>query len=156
MTDDEAFIRAIVDHPGDHLPRMVYADWLEDHSDPRARYLRAERDAVRNGDSSKLKELAAGLDPIWVARVSRPPIGVCCDPVRFSERSSVIDRRSISAYEVEVVHREAKYSGHAESLFDGLPTDYVWEWGEFPQVATSLSDFFYRVTPYHEHSSISS
>src|SRR5438552_1542305 len=29
MTDDEAFIRAIVDHPGEDLPRSMYADWLE-------------------------------------------------------------------------------------------------------------------------------
>jgi uncharacterized protein (TIGR02996 family) len=30
MTDDEAFIRAIVDAPGDEAPRLVYADWLDE------------------------------------------------------------------------------------------------------------------------------
>ena len=30
-----------------------------------------------------MRPLAAGLDPVWVARVSRPPVGVCCDHVRF-------------------------------------------------------------------------
>ena len=47
MSDDEAFIRAIVDSPGDDTPRLVYADWLDEHSDPRGDYLRAEAEAVR-------------------------------------------------------------------------------------------------------------
>ena len=42
MNEDEAFIRAIVDNPGDDTPRLVYADWLDDRDDPRGPYLRAE------------------------------------------------------------------------------------------------------------------
>jgi uncharacterized protein (TIGR02996 family) len=92
MTEDEAFVRAVVDSPGDDTPRLVYADWLDDRNDPRAAYLRAEaewakpwRDGRRPEESRELRELAAGLDPVWVARVSRPPVGVCCDRVRFVE-----------------------------------------------------------------------
>jgi uncharacterized protein (TIGR02996 family) len=81
MGEDEAFIRAIVDNPGDDLPRLVYADWLDDRADPRGPYLRAEREAVETGDVARLRELAAGLDPVWVARVSRPPVGVCVGSV---------------------------------------------------------------------------
>ena len=33
MTEDEAFIRTIVDHPGDDTPRLVYADWLDDRGE---------------------------------------------------------------------------------------------------------------------------
>ena len=44
MNEDEAFIRAIVDAPGDDLPRLVYADWLDDRADPRGPYLRAEHE----------------------------------------------------------------------------------------------------------------
>lgn len=84
MTEDEAFIRAIVDGPGDDLPRRVYADWLDDRADPRGPYLRAEREAVETGDTARLRELAAGLDPVWVARVSRPPLGVCCAHLALS------------------------------------------------------------------------
>src|SRR5436309_2054552 len=90
MTEDEAFIRAVVDGPGDDTPRLVYADWLDDRADPRGTYLRAEaewakpwRSGERPADSPELRELARGLDPVWVARVSRPPLGVCCDHVRF-------------------------------------------------------------------------
>jgi uncharacterized protein (TIGR02996 family) len=42
ITDDEYFIRAIVAHPGEDSPRLVYADWLEERGDPRANYLRHE------------------------------------------------------------------------------------------------------------------
>jgi uncharacterized protein (TIGR02996 family) len=31
--DDEAFIRAIVDSPGDDTQRLVYADWLDERDD---------------------------------------------------------------------------------------------------------------------------
>jgi uncharacterized protein (TIGR02996 family) len=39
--DDDAFLRTIVDHPGADLPRLVYADWLDDRDDPRGPFLRA-------------------------------------------------------------------------------------------------------------------
>lgn len=92
MTEDEAFIRAVVDNPGDDTPRLVYADWLDDHADPRGPYLRVEcewgkvwRSGERPADSPELREMTRGLDPVWVARVSRPPLGVCCEHVRYDE-----------------------------------------------------------------------
>jgi uncharacterized protein (TIGR02996 family) len=81
VTDDEAFIRAVVAAPGDDAPRLVYADWLDERGDPRGAYLRAE--VACPGDADRLRPVATGLDPVWVARVSRPPAGTCCDRVRF-------------------------------------------------------------------------
>jgi uncharacterized protein (TIGR02996 family) len=37
MTDDEAFVRAIVAAPADDAPRLVYADWLDERLRVRAR-----------------------------------------------------------------------------------------------------------------------
>ena len=82
MTDDESFIRTIVDQCNDDLPRLIYADWLDEQDDPRGNYLRAECDAVTHGLAVELRTLAEGLDPVWVARVSRPPFGVCWEPLR--------------------------------------------------------------------------
>jgi uncharacterized protein (TIGR02996 family) len=90
VTEDEAFICAIVDSPGDDTPRLVYADWLDERDDPRGPYLRAEREAVVTGDVSRLRQLAVGLDPVWVARVSLPPLGVCCDDLVWSQRGEPI------------------------------------------------------------------
>ena len=80
MNEDEAFIRAVVDRPGDDAARLVYADWLEDRDDPRGGHLRAEiewaeswREGMQPGESEELLKLAAGLDAVWVARVSCPP-----------------------------------------------------------------------------------
>jgi uncharacterized protein (TIGR02996 family) len=102
VIEDEAFIRAIVDGPGDDTPRLVYADWLDDRADPRGPYLRAEmewakpwRSGERPADSTELCELARGLDPVWVARISRPPVGVCCDHVRFTECGPRLDEPDI-------------------------------------------------------------
>ena len=85
MTDDEAFVRAVVDRPGDDTPRLVYADWLDEHGDPRGAYLRAEVAwAKARTAGKKLRAAGQALDPVWVARVSRPPLGVCCDHLRLS------------------------------------------------------------------------
>jgi uncharacterized protein (TIGR02996 family) len=40
MSDEEGFLQAIAAAPTDDLPRLVYADWLEERGDPRATYLR--------------------------------------------------------------------------------------------------------------------
>lgn len=92
MTEDEAFIRAVVDNPGDDTPRLAYADWLDDRDDPRGAYLRAEHEWAAThdpGERETLRQMAKGLDPVWVARVSRPPIGVCCDHLRLSATGEV-------------------------------------------------------------------
>ena len=111
MTDDDAFIRAIVDNPGDDLPRLAYADWLDDRADPRGAYLRVEAEWAKPWKTGTppgwsvrqpgmrvpewavepwpgLEEMltrTAAYDPVWVARVSRPPVGVCCDHIQFSD-----------------------------------------------------------------------
>jgi uncharacterized protein (TIGR02996 family) len=40
ITEEEAFLSAIRADPEDAARRLIYADWLEEHADPRAQYLR--------------------------------------------------------------------------------------------------------------------
>lgn len=40
--DDQAFIAAIIANPADDLPRLVYADWLDDRGDPRGEFIRVQ------------------------------------------------------------------------------------------------------------------
>jgi uncharacterized protein (TIGR02996 family) len=41
MTSDESFLAAIIESPDDDSPRLIYADWLEDHGQPdRAEFIR--------------------------------------------------------------------------------------------------------------------
>ncbi len=107
MTEDEAFIRTIVDRPGDDLPRLVYADWLDERDDSRGAYLRAEVEWAKAKQKVgfivlRLNGLAEGLDPVWVARVSRPPVGVCCEHVNFTETGPRITAADLDTFEQRV------------------------------------------------------
>jgi uncharacterized protein (TIGR02996 family) len=84
MTDDASFVQAIADAPFDESLRVVYADWLEERSDPRGEYLRIEaafrtlpRDALEVlAGYKRWPELRKALDPEWIIlmdqRVSTP------------------------------------------------------------------------------------
>jgi uncharacterized protein (TIGR02996 family) len=106
VTDDEAFVRAIVAAPGDDAPRLVYADWLDERGDPRGDYLRAELDWARPWGclecppaSRELPKMAGKLDPLWVFRVSRPPLGVCCDHITLQKGGPAVTATELDAVE---------------------------------------------------------
>ncbi len=43
MTHDEVFLRDVLAHPDDDAPRLIYADWLDDHAEPaRAELIRVQ------------------------------------------------------------------------------------------------------------------
>jgi uncharacterized protein (TIGR02996 family) len=90
-----------VDDPTDALTRLAYADWLDERGDPRGAYLRAEREAI-SGDVAHLRRLAFGLDPVWVARVSLPPVGVCCPHLIFRQRGPELSDAGVAAAEQEL------------------------------------------------------
>jgi uncharacterized protein (TIGR02996 family) len=58
MNHDEAFLQKIIDSPDDDAPRLVCADWLEEHGDPdRAEFIRVQcRLARGDGDPSTLRQ----------------------------------------------------------------------------------------------------
>ena len=73
-TDDKGFIRAILDDPDELTTWLIYADWLDEHNDPRAEFLRLSVER-KQADGNKrnrrrirrrLAELRATLDPNWV------------------------------------------------------------------------------------------
>jgi uncharacterized protein (TIGR02996 family) len=52
VTPDEVFLHDIVANPDDDTPRLIYADWLEDHGDPdRAEFIRLQCELERMGKS---------------------------------------------------------------------------------------------------------
>jgi uncharacterized protein (TIGR02996 family) len=100
VSEDEAFIRAVVDSPGDDTPRLVYADWLDDRDDPRGPYLRAEMKCAtkpKPAAMKKLLKLGKPLDAVWVARVSRPPVGVCIQTSYFRRYAPPATAKKIDA-----------------------------------------------------------
>jgi uncharacterized protein (TIGR02996 family) len=54
MNDHEALLRAICDNPDDDAPRLIYADWLDEHGDPRqAEFIRVQIELARRPGSEQ-------------------------------------------------------------------------------------------------------
>src|SRR5687768_10033871 len=52
---DAAFLQDIVEHAGDDAPRLIYADWLEEHGDPdRAELIRLQCRRAQLADNDAL------------------------------------------------------------------------------------------------------
>jgi uncharacterized protein (TIGR02996 family) len=82
MIDDGAFLQAILAAPADDVPRLVYADWLEERGDRRAELLRLDcqltglsaSDPTASRLRARLGELGLTAEPDWVALVRRHPV----------------------------------------------------------------------------------
>src|SRR5262245_14998409 len=80
MTQDEAFLRAIVEEPDDDTHRLVYADWLEEHGKAdRAEFIRVQCELarLRHGDArraeleSREQALLAAHQEEWTEMLPR-------------------------------------------------------------------------------------
>jgi len=47
LQEEEPFLHAIADAPDDDLPRLIFADWLEERGDPRAEFIRVQCELAR-------------------------------------------------------------------------------------------------------------
>jgi uncharacterized protein (TIGR02996 family) len=79
--DEDAFLRAIAENPADDLPRLVYADWLDEHGHHgRAEFVRLDCERRRSRPTgrewettdARLRRLLAGHDgpyggAVWFA-----------------------------------------------------------------------------------------
>jgi uncharacterized protein (TIGR02996 family) len=90
MVDDRRFLHAILASPEDESPRLVYADWLEEHGDAkRAEFLRVDLELAKLSKEdtgyrklrSRWRGLRAQIPPTWLSAVARQPIENCA--VRF-------------------------------------------------------------------------
>jgi uncharacterized protein (TIGR02996 family) len=75
MSDEDALLRAIHANPDDDTPRLVYADWLDEHGQPeRAEFIRVQvQIAVSNnepeGAYQRQSELRAAHEKTWTAEL---------------------------------------------------------------------------------------
>ena len=63
--DERRLLRGVLGAPDDVTAKLVYADWLEDHDDPRGPWLRTVCEG-RDAD-----DLRAAVDPDWAALFDR-------------------------------------------------------------------------------------
>ena len=48
MSDEDALLAAIAAHPDEDTPRLMYADWLDEHGQPvRAEFIRVQIELAR-------------------------------------------------------------------------------------------------------------
>lgn len=81
----DSLVAAIQAEPDDDLPRLIYADWLDEHGDPRGTFVRAQvalaqlpPDDPRRAEWAKLeKELLAEHEAEWASDLAEEPFGWC-------------------------------------------------------------------------------
>jgi uncharacterized protein (TIGR02996 family) len=74
MTDRAAFLAAIAAAPDDDLPRLIFADWLDEHGDPgRAEFIRLQCAAARGEpcDHHRADALEAEHRTAWLRPLAR-------------------------------------------------------------------------------------
>jgi uncharacterized protein (TIGR02996 family) len=119
MTHDDAFLQAIIESPDDDAPRLVYADWLDDHGGPaeraRAEFIRVQcaLTAGRPEDRRSRKLLELREKGLWTRHGKR-----WAEPLRdlavsvgfrrgFAENIIVDARREDLASRVQHLLRQA-------------------------------------------------
>ncbi|HEY7426419.1 MAG TPA: TIGR02996 domain-containing protein [Gemmataceae bacterium] len=69
MTPDKAFLQAILEEPDDDGPRLIYADWLEEHGYPeRAEFIRAQIELAKPPAArtrTRRRELERRVKALW-------------------------------------------------------------------------------------------
>jgi uncharacterized protein (TIGR02996 family) len=103
MSEEAAFLSAMLANPDDISTWLVYADWLAERGDPRADYLRLEVELERL--LARSEGFHARMDSRWVQRVSR-------------RRSAEIKLRAGGTIECQSLQQHSTYAG----LLEGLPT----------------------------------
>ncbi len=119
MTEQEAFEAAIREHPEDDTPRLVYADWLDEHGEEdRANFIRAQcagDPEATQRYSVQMREWT-GLIPTW------------CEGWRFHRGF------------IEEIHVHVQaFLEHAETLFQLAPIRAVKLLGVYSEHLTSLA-----------------
>lgn len=158
--EDLAFLRSILDVPEDRNTWLVYADWLDDRSDPRAEFLRlmVARSLAADGDPAladteeRLKRLRAELDPQWMMMFDPARVGNCHD-CRWDGMiaTDVPDIRICHRCKSAVVYchtldeaRQFASCGQRVALSTRIPADEVGRAPEFqpPPIPADDSDEF--------------
>jgi uncharacterized protein (TIGR02996 family) len=67
MTEREALLEAVFAHPADDAPRLVYADWLDEHGEPaQAAFIRAQIELARHEpESAEHDRISDSLYGLW-------------------------------------------------------------------------------------------
>lgn len=117
MTDADKFLAAIVADPEDDVPRLVFADWLEEHGDAdRAEFIRLQcslvRDELARNEGGRIEARVAELLKTHGERWKLPDL-----PGVQTFHRGFVEELKISA---------ADFLRHAERIGRGAPVTDLW------------------------------
>src|SRR6476620_2551512 len=118
MPDDDAFLRAIIANPDDDLPRLVYADWLDEHGEPeRAEFIRVQCElAGVRGDMARFEKLFTRSEQLLA--VHRPRwLGPLADLVEHAT--------FLRGFVIQVTLPAAAFLVHADAIWHLAPVQRV-------------------------------
>jgi cyclopropane-fatty-acyl-phospholipid synthase len=131
---DAAFLHAIGANPDDNTNRLVYADWLDEHDDPRGTFLRVECELAAIPPEARSRRLLVLAELLrlgrecargWAQLVSRVPI----PPVSCELLLKPNPQWTVPQADVELVNETDEpiviaLAGHGQSLFRFLDLLY--------------------------------
>jgi uncharacterized protein (TIGR02996 family) len=146
----QPFLRRIIENPDDDAPRLVYADWLDEHDDPdRARLI---RDMFRSSPPYRVHALFPDLPRSFrIAWADGPYVGPCPRwPAGAILRKGFVEEVSVTMRQwmrfgpalalqhpvrhVHLIHRDPVYVPANTQIGMGG----VWRWERIPGVGTVL------------------
>jgi uncharacterized protein (TIGR02996 family) len=135
MNQDEAFLHDICEHPDDDGPRLVYADWLDEHGDsPRAAFIRAQCALARMDPDDPRRPELLQRERDWLndAGARRPKL-----PKLAGVTWGGSYRRGFVAS--ATVRNLQTFRKHAAALFATTPVEDVTFHGLTPSTARTLA-----------------
>jgi uncharacterized protein (TIGR02996 family) len=117
MTDHDAFLQAVLDDPTDDLPRLVYADWLEEAGDVRAEFIRSQ----------------ITLERLPTDAPGRPALETHCRALQKENQNDWLGalRELLDGWEFcrgfveKIIITPELFVAHAESIFRAAPVRHV-------------------------------
>ncbi len=131
-----AFLHAIRETPDADLPRLVYADWLDENGDPaRAEFLRVQCELATRPDHDPLyreledreHELLSEHEPAWAGELPKYATEWEWRRGFVEEFAATCGRLSRIASEVTAAHpvRHVRCTGHEVDDYTSYPTDWL-------------------------------
>jgi uncharacterized protein (TIGR02996 family) len=137
MNERDALLRAVCANPDEDTPRLVFADWLDEHGEAeRAEFIRLQIGLARGNADAALREREKALLAAHGEKWSEPLLAIGLPLVAYQKPKSStingIEYRRGFPYGVQIDEGEAKFADHAIDLFRCAPVQriaFYHQWG---------------------------
>ncbi|MBP3960336.1 TIGR02996 domain-containing protein [Gemmata sp. G18] len=130
MNEREALLRAICDNPDDDTPRLVFADWLQEHGDEaQAEFIRTQIAVARGSTDTVLKERESVLLAAHGEKWSEPLRSLGFALVAYQKPTlrsfQGIEYRRGFPYGVQINEEKEAFADRAVELFRCAPIQRI-------------------------------